>query len=75
MPNQPQATTARRNEGMCAPLIPNDARANTGKGIPYFVPACPDRAMGTRTITLPSSTVSMACCQLMPPSTSEAAII
>jgi hypothetical protein len=75
MPNQPQATMARRNAGMCAPLTPNEARANTGNGMPYLVPACPDSAIGTSTITLPSSTVSMACCQLMPPSTSVAAIM
>jgi hypothetical protein len=34
MPNQPQATMARRSEGMFAPRTPNDARAITGNGIP-----------------------------------------
>jgi hypothetical protein len=40
MPNQPQATSARSSDGTCAPSDPNDARASTGNGMPYFVPAC-----------------------------------
>ena len=27
IPNQPHATTERRRDGMCAPTVPNDARA------------------------------------------------
>ena len=34
MPNQPQATTARINEGTFEPMMPNDARNTTGQGIP-----------------------------------------
>jgi len=34
MPNHPHATTARKSDGMCAPRVPNAARANTGNGIP-----------------------------------------
>ena len=34
MPNQPQATMARRMAGMLAPNTPNDDRARTGKGMP-----------------------------------------
>ncbi len=34
MPNHPQATTARKSAGMCAPRVPNAARAKTGNGIP-----------------------------------------
>ena len=39
MPNQPQATPARIRAGRLAPKTPNDARAKTGYGMPYFVPA------------------------------------
>src|SRR5687768_7042882 len=34
MPNQPQATIDRNSDGMCAPRVPNEARANTGNGMP-----------------------------------------
>jgi hypothetical protein len=34
MPNQPQATTARRTAGTFAPRVPNEARAKTGNGMP-----------------------------------------
>lgn len=47
-------------------LIPNDALASTGNGIPYFVPGCALRHMGTRVITLPMNTVSTPCHQDMP---------
>src|ERR1017187_8821089 len=30
IPNQPQATNARRSAGMLAPRVPNEARHNTG---------------------------------------------
>jgi hypothetical protein len=66
MPNQPQATRPRSREGMLAPAVPNDARSSTGKGTPCLVPACPTRAMGMSTITLPSITVSTACHHDMP---------
>ena len=66
IPNQPQATSARSREGMCAPWIPKLARASTGNGTPYFVPGWPLRTIGISTITLPSSTVSTACHQLIP---------
>ena len=39
MPNQPQATPARISAGRLAPYAPNEARATTGNGMPYFVPA------------------------------------
>ena len=34
IPNQPQATIARAIAAMFAPRIPNDARTNTGNGMP-----------------------------------------
>ena len=34
MPNHPHATMARAMAAMFAPRIPNDARTNTGNGIP-----------------------------------------
>src|SRR6188474_1815770 len=53
MPNQPQATIARKMAATFAPAVPNDARATTGNGMPYFVPACALSRIGTSTITLP----------------------
>ena len=38
MPNQPHATTARISAGRFEPMVPYAARANTGNGMPYFVP-------------------------------------
>src|ERR1017187_4329812 len=67
MPNHPHATNARNIAGTFAPLTPNDARTNTGKGIPYFVPACAFRIIGIRTMRLPSRTVAIACFQFIPP--------
>ncbi len=67
IPNQPHATSARRTAGTFAPVTPNDARANTGKGIPYFAPACALSSIGTRTSTFPRNTVKMACFQSIPP--------
>src|SRR3954451_13127321 len=66
MPNQPHATTARRIAGMFAPVVPNDARASTGNGTPYFVPGCALRRIGTSTIIVPTPMVSSACHQFMP---------
>ena len=40
MPNQPQATSARISAGTFEPSVPYAARANTGNGMPYFVPGC-----------------------------------
>ena len=56
--------------GTFAPRTPNDARTYTGKGIPYFVPACAFNSMGTSTIRFPSRIVPIACFQLMPPAIS-----
>src|SRR5262245_49019760 len=53
---------------MFAPFVPNDARHNTGKEIPYLVPACALRTIGTRTIVLPRRIVIIACHQFMPAS-------
>ena len=67
MPNQPQATRARITAGTFAPRTPNEARTNTGKGMPYFfAPACALRSMGTRTIRFPNRIVPTACHQLIP---------
>jgi hypothetical protein len=66
MPNQPQATSARAMAATFAPLIPKLARASTGKGMPYFVPGWALSSIGTRTIRLPSDTVSSACHQVIP---------
>ena len=66
MPNQPQATSARRTAGTFAPRTPKLARHSTGNEMPYFVPACALRIIGTRTITLPSRIVSIACHHRMP---------
>ena len=52
--------------GTFAPKTPYAARAKTGKGMPYFVPGCELRTIGTRTIVLPSRMVTMACHQLIP---------
>ncbi|SVJ78420.1 Uncharacterised protein [Klebsiella pneumoniae] len=34
MPNQPHATTARIRHGTLEPMMPNEARSSTGKGMP-----------------------------------------
>ena len=34
MPNQPQATKARRSAATLAPRVPNEARQSTGNGMP-----------------------------------------
>src|SRR5438093_13761978 len=66
IPNRPHATNARNIAGMFAPNVPNDARANTGNGMPYFVPAWALRIIGMSTIALPSAIVPIACQTLMP---------
>jgi hypothetical protein len=66
---------ALNKAGILAPLVPKLARANTGKGIPYFAPACPFNNMGTSTIAFPMKIVSTACHQFIPPSIMELAIV
>src|SRR6185312_7459173 len=46
IPNQPQATMARRMAAMLAPRTPKLARHNTGNEIPYLVPAWALRIIG-----------------------------
>src|SRR5262245_66665232 len=53
---------------MFAPRVPNDARHKTGKDMPYLVPACALRTIGTRTIVLPRRMVIIACHQFIPAS-------
>src|SRR3974377_576772 len=52
MPNHPHATSARISAGRFDPRVPYAARANTGKGIPYFVPGCELSRIGTSTMVL-----------------------
>src|SRR5207249_11604387 len=59
---------ARRIAGTFAPLVPNEARHNTGNDTPYLVPACAFRIMGTSTMVFPSRMVIIACHQFMPAS-------
>ncbi len=48
------------------PAVPKEARAKTGKVMPYFVPAWPFKTMGTRTTRFPRVIVRIACHQFMP---------
>src|SRR6266496_6772164 len=66
IPNHPHATSARINAGRFDPSVPYAARANTGNGIPYFVPGCEFRRIGASTIVLPSRIVTSAWDQFMP---------
>src|SRR3954467_13408659 len=66
MPNQPQATSARRVAGMFAPRTPKLARHSTGKETPYFVPACTFRIIGMRRGALPSRIVRITCAHVIP---------
>ncbi len=66
MPNHPQATSARISAGTFEPSVPYAARANTGNGMPYFVPGCELSRIGTRTIVLPRRIVISACDQFIP---------
>jgi hypothetical protein len=68
MPNQPQATKARISAGRLAPYVPNDARAMTGYGIPYLVPAWLIASIGTRTSTFARKIVNSAWYQAIPSS-------
>ena len=75
IPNHPQATMALSMAGMFAPLVPKLALTKTGKGIPYFAPACPFNIIGTNTMQLPRKIVSIACHQFIPPPIKELASI
>jgi len=66
MPNHPHATMARRTAGTFAPFTPKLARHSTGNEMPYFVPACAFRIIGTSTTLLPARMVTSACHQVMP---------
>jgi hypothetical protein len=66
MPNHPHATSARISAGTFEPSVPYAARANTGNGMPYFVPGCELRRIGASTIVLPRRIVNSACFQFMP---------
>ena len=46
IPNHPQPTNARSNDGNLAPVTPNALRINTGNGAPYFVPICAEAIIG-----------------------------
>src|SRR5690349_19085732 len=66
MPNHPQATSARISAGTLEPSVPYAARANTGNGMPYFVPGCEFNRIGNSTMVLPRRIVTSACDQFMP---------
>ena len=66
MPNQAQATSARKMAGRLAPRSPNEARAKTGNGMPYLVPAWLFSSIGTSTMRLASPIVMSACTQFIP---------
>lgn len=66
MPNQAQATAARISAGRLAPRRPKEARARTGKGMPYLGPAWPVSSIGKSTIRLARAIVRTACFQSMP---------
>src|SRR5690348_10095264 len=70
MPNHPHATSARIRAGTFDPNVPYAARANTGNGMPYFVPGCELSRIGARTIVLLRRIVTSACDQLMPDASS-----
>jgi hypothetical protein len=46
-----------------------------GNGMPYLVPACAFKIIGTRTIVLPRKMVTTACHQFIPSAISDEAII
>ena len=75
MPNQPHATIALIKAGRFDPTVPYAARANTGNGMPYFVPGCELSNIGASTIVLPSKIVNNACHQFIPAEISPDAII
>src|SRR5260370_36058820 len=57
MPNQPQATRARRMAGTIAPRTPNEARAKTGKGMAYWAPARANKRKGMKKSAVARQTV------------------
>ncbi len=65
MPNQQQAISARRMAARLAPRTANDARANTGYGMPYLVPAWLLSSIEIRTTTLATVIVISACTQFI----------
>src|SRR5438067_6688378 len=69
MPNQPHATIARNTAATFAPAVPNEERAKTGNGMPYLVPACAFRRIGTSTMRFPRPMVNSACHHDMPVAT------
>jgi hypothetical protein len=73
MPYHPHATSARASAGSRAPVVPNEARASTGNGMPYFAPAWPISRIGTSTTRLPSKTIVTACPGDIPSSMKPAA--
>ncbi len=73
MPNQPHATPARIRAGRLAPNTPNEARAKTGNGMPYLVPAWLLASIGIRTMMLPIMIVMIAWYQAIPSATRPAA--
>ena len=75
MPNQPQATPARIRAGRFAPNTPNEARAKTGNGMPYLVPAWLLASIGTSTTMLAIMIVKIAWYQAMPRATRPAASV
>ena len=56
MPNQPQATSARISAGTFEPMMPNEERSITGKGMPNFVPPKALSVSGMSTMTLAMKT-------------------
>ena len=66
IPNQPMAMMPRKSAGMLAPKTPKLDRRNTGKGMPYFVPAKEFRIMGISTMKLPRKMVKTLVTQSKP---------
>ena len=60
MPNQPQATSARISAGTLEPMMPNEERSITGKGMPNFVPPKALSVSGINTMTLAMNTAHSA---------------
>ncbi|MNE41401.1 hypothetical protein D3C80_1354710 [compost metagenome] len=60
MPNQPHATKARIRHGTLEPMMPNEERNSTGKGMPYLVPGKALSVSGISTTVLASRIASNA---------------
>ena len=67
MPNHPQATSARSTAATFAPSTPNDARASTGNGIPYFAPGMRVQQHRNQHDHVAEKHRGMACFQFIPP--------